>query len=153
MISSAAPFRDGVERMHTRGFLILGLLGFALAAGCGPSVVVDSSAANGTGASGATTSSGSGGGPTFSCNIVEGTTSVCVEYENLPAADVATEQSACTSEQGTAGTSCSTENALGACTVSADGISVKEVFYNGGGITAAQAEQACTSSQGTWTTS
>jgi hypothetical protein len=84
----------------------------------------------------------------FSCDTTGGGTHVCSEYDDVEtSAQLAALQSACTAETGTAGTACATANVLGVCA----GVTVKQFYYTGGALTAAQAQMACTTEGGTWT--
>lgn len=122
--------------------------------GAGGSTGSGSLTTTGTGASTSTSSttgsSSSGGGTvTFSCNI--SASFICEEFDALPSADLSTEQSACSSDGGTAGTGCPTSNLLGSCEITSGGFDTKEFYYSGGALTAASAQTSCQSSNGTWT--
>jgi hypothetical protein len=134
--------------------LFFGLLGAALAAGCGGNVILDSGGSGGTstGPGGAgVTSMGTAGGSGFSCDFTMSGVHQCALYENLPAADVQAEEGACSAEGGTSGTSCSDAGRLGTCSETAGGFTYSVSFYADAGLTAAVAQQACAASAGTWT--
>jgi hypothetical protein len=130
---SAEAIRVGVAPMHKHilSIVSMGLLGGALLVGCGSS---------------------STGGSSFSCEVKTAALHTCYEYDNIPAATATAEQSACTAEQGTAGTACPTANSLGHCSQTTAGVSSKEFYYSDvGGETAAMAQMACTAAAGsTW---
>ena len=115
---------------HILSIFSLGLLGGVLLVGCGSS---------------------STSGSSFSCEVKSSALHACYEYDNIPAATAMAEQSACTAQQGTAGTACPTSNKLGSCSQTSAGVTAKEFYYSDvGGLTAAQAQMACTSGGGTW---
>ena len=134
--------------MH-RIFLILGLLALSLVVAGGGHRVGDTGTGPATGGS-STTSSGTPGND-FSCDFKISTMEICAEYDNLPAADLSAEASACTGENGTVGTGCSSTNRLGTCSLAAGGVTADEAFYSDGGLSAATAQMSCTSGGGTWT--
>jgi hypothetical protein len=116
------------------------------ATACGAKVTVDGD--------GGLLGNGGGGGGTaggFACDEQTGGVHVCATYTNLPAADQASETAACTQEGGTAETTCSTANVLGACSVTAEGITATITYYAEGGLDAANAQMACTAGGGSWT--
>jgi hypothetical protein len=75
----------------------------------------------------------------------------CVEYDGLSPSQLSAQQSACTSLQGTVGTSCPSANLLGFCSTTTSGVTQKIAYYSTGGLTAAQAQMFCTTVGGTWT--
>jgi hypothetical protein len=106
--------------MHKHIVLFLGLLACPVLAGCG------SSSSN------------------FSCDdpatmLTSGsvtTAHLCVEYDDIPSGSLASEQTSCTTQMSTTGTSCSTTNLLGTCTVVAGGFTSHVAYYSDvGGVT------------------
>lgn len=87
------------------------------------------------------------GGPTI-CDIDDGSTHICIRYQDVSSGNV---QSACSGAGGTVVTACPTAGALGECKVTSGSITEVETFYSTGGITADTAASACTGSNGTWT--
>jgi len=160
--------------MYRQRALFFGLLGAALAAGCGGNVILDSGGGSGAASTGSggggvggagvggagvggagvgesgTTSSGPSG-PGISCDITTDAQHFCLEYFGIPSGDLAAVQSECMTETGTFGTSCPSAGRLGTCALVAGGLSYSESFYDSNSFTAAEAQQACTASGGTWT--
>jgi hypothetical protein len=100
---------------------------------------------------------GCGSGPDAACdfNLPAGTGTVhaCVEFTNLGSADISAADDACAKNGGKAIDACSTENVLGFCDLSQQGVDAVEYFYTGNGVTVDIAKQACEGTgKGTWTT-
>jgi hypothetical protein len=99
---------------------------------------------------GATT--GSGGPTSVSCDAMVNGFHECALVTNPDSTDVQNLQQECTLLSGTEGTSCSSTNRLGQCSLMPAGMTPSVVsYYSDTGTTAAQAQQACTSGGGTWT--
>jgi hypothetical protein len=108
---------------------------------CGGKVAVD------TGGGGGST----GPAPEVVCDLNANGVHVCAAYLSLPDGMKDSAISACTAGGGQILTACPTDGAIGTCALTMAGISVDEVFYAGGGITADAASSACTAANGTWT--
>ncbi len=100
---------------------------------------------------------GCGSGPDAACdfNIAAGSTTVhaCVEFTTLSSADVSAADDACAEEGGKALDACPTENVIGFCDLSQQGVEAIEYFYASEGVTVELAKSACEGSgKGSWTT-
>jgi|HubBroStandDraft_2_1064218.scaffolds.fasta_scaffold113130_3 hypothetical protein len=107
------------------------------------------------GACGCTTLSGCAKAPppvgsNFNCLETYDGVKLCLAYTNVDEGFAAIASQSCTENGASYPSTCPTAGAMGTCSFDADGTTGTEVYYAGGGITAADAESACEMNGGTW---
>jgi hypothetical protein len=95
---------------------------------------------------------GSGGGSTYSCQIVNTGKNECDTARGVPSGDLTAQEAQCTQNMsGKIVPACPTTSVIGCCTVTlSPGVSVEGCFYTGETKPTTQAQ--CTASGGTYST-